>query len=327
MSTQFYAGNQRTLLIKKQVDKDTPITDFATAMALRVYEFSPLSSRQAGPLAETDASVQQGATKVQSFAPGFSFGLYGRPTELVLLNELILGSDVSSGTDNTDTATPDQDSPYFSVLDVADYGDGCPRWDGCRIGAATYTGSDAEGDSFLKLTGITVLARGMTHGVAAPVSLPAPADEDPFIHAELAVSYDAVHPGTTKAFTLNVNRNSIRAQGDSGFKAVDIVHGLFQVDGTLSRYTADDTLLRTIDTGTPTGTTPTTIVDEQTLSILYDRVASPAASLLIASQGISYEGREEAIDPSAGNPYVEVLTFRTQPQTDIADNLSMVVEV
>lgn len=325
MSTLF-AGNVRNLLIKKQVDKTTAVASWTDAMALRVYEFTRGAARQIGALAETDATIQQGASKVQSVGPSLAFGLYGRPTELVLLNELILGLNDGGGTSPTDTATPDQNSPYFGILDVTDYGTGCPRFDGCRIASATYTAADTEGDTFLKLTGISVMARSLLHGVAAPVTMPTPVDEDPFIFAECAVSYDAVHPGVTKAFTINVNRNTIRAQGDSGFPAFDIVHGLFQVDGTLSRYTQDDTLLRTIDTGTAAGTALTQIVDEQALAILFTRV-SPAASFLIASAGISYEGREEAIDASTGNPYVEVLTVRTQPQTLIADNLSMVVEV
>ena len=324
--SELFSAKDRILLFKKQVDKTTPVASFADAMAIRLSEFGPLASRKQGPLAETDSSFQQAATKVQSFAPGFSFGTYGRPTELVLLNELLFGASAGGGTSPTDTATPDQDSPYFGVLDIAPYSDVCMRWDGCRIAAGTFAGSDAEGDTFLKLTGWQVMARTFKHGVAQPVAIPEAVDEDPFIHAEIAVSYDSVHPGTTKAFTLNVNRNSIRAQGDSGFAAFEIAHGLWQVDGTLSRYTADDAMRRTIDTGTPTGTDPTAIVDEQTLSILYDR-DSPAASFLLASQGVSYENREEALDPSSGNPYVEVLTVRTQPQSDIEDNLTAVVEV
>lgn len=324
--SELFSGNVRNLLVKKQTNKETPVASFADALNLRVYELTTPAARQVGPLAETDASIQQGASKVQSFGPGLTFGCYGRPTELARLNELILGVSDSGGTTPTDTATPDQNSPYFGILDVTDYGDGvAPRYDGCRIAAATYQCADTEGDTFLKLTGVQVMARSLVHGVVVPDPMPAVVDEDPFIFAECEVSYDAVHPGITKSFSLTVTRNTIRAQGDSGFAAFAIVHGLFQFDGTLQRYTQDDSMRRKVDTGTAAGTTLTQIVAEEALEIAFTR-ASPAASFVIASQGISYEGREESPDPSTGNPYVETLQVRTQPQTDIADNLTMVVE-
>lgn len=324
MSTTFYSGNERTLLIKKQDDKDTPVSDFTDAIALRVYEFSREPVRQQGPLEETDASAQQGASKVQSVGPALSFGVYGRASELDLIAELLLGDNEDSSTNDPTThhASPSQDQPYFSLMDVIPYGDGNPVYDGCRITTATFTGQDTEGDTFLRVTGIQVMSLGIEHGVAAPDPLPTPADDDPFIHAEAAVSYDDVHPGTTKAFSVTVTRNSTRSQGDSGFRALDITPGKFQVDGTLSRYTQDDETLRLVDTGTTAGTEPTTVVAEESLEILYDR---PDAGLAfaIASAGISYETREEAIDPSSGQPYVEVLGFRTQPQADIANNISI----
>lgn len=328
-SVEFFSGNERTLLIKKQVDKDTPVSDWTDAMALRVYELTKDPVRQIQSLAETDATAQQGASKVASIGTGLSFGLYGRPSELDLIAELLLGENDDSATTSptTHTATPNQDAPWFSLMDVLPYGtaDKVPVYDGCRIAAASFTAQDAEGDTFLKATGLQVLALGITHGATPPSPLPVPADEDPFIYAEAEIKYGGVHLGSTKSFTLNVVRNSIRAQGDAGFRAQSIIHGKFQVDGQVSRYTQDDEIMRLIDTGTTTGTDPTATVAQETLSIAFSRGAGASLrQFAIASAGISYEGREEAIDPSAGNPYVEVLGFRTQPQPDIADNISIV---
>lgn len=325
MSTTFYAGNERTLLIKKQVDKDTEITDWSDAMALRVYDLSRIPVRTIQSLAETDKSAQQGASKVATIAAGLTWGMYGRPSELDLIAELLLGADDDSATTSPTTheATPDQDSPYFGVLDVYPYGTTCARYNGCRFAGGQFETQD-EGDTFLKVTGLQALAMGVTYGVTKPSPVPDPVDEDPFIHAELAVSYASVHPGTTKAATVTITRNTIRAQGDSGFTALDIVHGKFQVDGSVSLYIGDDGKRRLVDTGSPTGTDPTATVPQEALSLVWSRgSAGSARSFTITSQGISYETHEDAVDASNGNPYVEVLGFRTQPQSDIADNIAM----
>lgn len=329
MSTTFYSGNERTILVKKRVDQATAVSDWTDAMALRVTDLTKDPARQIQSLAETDATAQQGASKVAAVGAALSFGLYGRPSELDLLAELLLGAndDSATTTPTTHTATPDQNSPWFDVMDVLPYGTSgkVPVYKACRIAAASFTAQDSEGDTFLKMTGVQVLASTVKHGETQPSPLPAPADEDPFIYAEAQIKYAGVHLGSTKSFTFNVVRNTVRAQGDSGFEAISIVHGKFQADGQVSRYTQDDETMRLVDTGTTAGTDPTATVGQEALSIVFSRGTGPSArQFAITSDGVSYEGREEALDPSAGNPYVEVLGFRTQPQAALADNTAIV---
>lgn len=320
----FFAGNEKLLLVKKQVDKATPITDFATAMALRVYEFTPNPSRTQNPLSESDSSTQQGASHVAAITPGLSFGIYGRPSELDLIAEALLGAndDSSTSSPTTHTATPGNDQPYYSILEYLPYGNG-RRWDGCRLLAGQFAAQD-EGETELRVTGLQWEALGVTLDVAYPSPLPTPADELPFIYAEAQVSYGGVHLGTTKSFQVTVNRNGGRRQGDSGFTAIDVTPGKFQCDGQFSRYTQDDDTLREVETGSAAGTTPTTTIATESASVLFTRGASTSLrSFLIALTEVAHETREEALDLD-GNPFVEVLGFRTQPQALLADHMSIV---
>jgi hypothetical protein len=320
----FFAGNSRTILVKKQVDKDTAVSDFSDAMALRIYEFSTDPARAITELSESDASSQQGGSHVSAIGPGLSFGVYGRPSELDLIAEALLGDDADSSTvtPTTHTATPSNDQPYYSILEVVPYGGG-RLWDGCRLFGGQFTSQD-DSDTELRVTGLQWVALGVTNNVAAPDPIPAPADELPFIHAEAAIKYATVHLGLTKQVTVTVNRNGGRRQGDSGFRAIDATPGKFAVDGSVSRYTQDNAMQRAIDTGSKTGTAATADIYTEAFSVLYTRGSgSTLRSFLITGTEISYSTREEALDLD-GNPYVEVLGFRTEPQAALADNLVIV---
>lgn len=322
----FFPGNSKNLLVKKQADKDTPVTDFSDALNLKVYEWSKLSPRTIDELQESDSSEQQGPSHVTAIAPGFSFGIYGRPLDLAAIAEAILGNNDNSATatPTTHTASPDDTQPYYSIMEVIPYGSGeAPVFDGCRFFEATFQSQD-DGATELQVTNITVVALGLTHGVAVPSPLPAVSTGLPFIHAELEVKYDGVHPGTTKAFSWQINRNGGRRQGDSGFRAADATPGKFATSGSFSRYTADDTALRSLDTGSDTGTDQTSTVDTLAASVLFSRGSgSSLEQFLLAAPEVSFESREEALNLD-GAPFVEVLAFRTQPQALLADHISAV---
>lgn len=320
MST-FFAGNDKLILVKKQVDKATEITDWSGARAFRVYEWTKLPVREIGPLEESDRSIQQGASHVTTVGPGVTFGVYGRPTEMSLICEALLGAnyDDTTGPPYDHTAIPDQDSPYYSILEIDPYA--CTRYEGCRLTAATFTAQDT-GQTELRITGLAWLALNVTLGITPPDPEPVPVDELPFLFAECAVKYGGSHLGTTSQFTLNVNRNSTRIQADNGFEALDIVHGKFQADGSVTRYVQDDDTLRAIDTGTTGGTAPTSTIYTEAFEIDFSRDAG-ALAWVAASDEIAYETREAALNLD-GTPIAEVLGFRTQPQSNLADNLTMV---
>src|SRR4051812_11954042 len=190
--TTFYSGVAKDILIKKQVDKDTPITDFAGALHLRVYDWKKDPVRTIAQLQESDNTTQQRASHVSAITPGITFGVYGRPSELDFLAEALLGDNDDSATVDpvTHTATPSVTLPHYSILEVLPYG--TTRYDGCRCIEAQFDGQD-EGETELKVTGIVWGVLGVKENVTAPSPLPAAADELPFIYAEAEVKYNGSH--------------------------------------------------------------------------------------------------------------------------------------
>lgn len=319
MSTQFYPGNAKLIGIAKQVDKATPATTPELFMQVTNYSKDPV--RAQGPLNETDRSAQQGANHVTAITPGCSFDVYGRPRYMETIAEALLWDSDGAGSHGTATIVPSQVPVYFTIWEI-EPGLYTDKYVGCVGVSASFTAQD-EGETELRVNGLTFIALGFTAHVVEP-ALPDPDTSVPFIFAEVAVSYDAVHPGTTSAFTVNVNRNAKRITGDNGYSSLDVSAGKLQVDGTLTRYVADDDTKRAVDTGTIAGTTPTTTIFDEPLAILFDRVAE-SKSFSITSSGIAYPTREQAINLD-GQPLAEVLGFATQPQADAADNITMVAE-
>lgn len=321
--TTFFAGNAKTILIKKQVDADTPITDFTTALALRVYEWTKGPIRTLGKRSESDARTQAPGSNVQSIGPQITFGIYGRPSELDFIAEAWLGlNDDSSTVDpTTHIATPTQDTPYYSVLEVNPYGN--VRYEGCRLTAGSVTAQDS-GQTELRLTGLVWLSKSITAAVATPDPMPEPVVEVPFIFAEATVKYAGASQGRTSTFTWNINRTASRAQGDAGFTALAIVNGFLACDGSVTRYLANDDTIRAVDTGATDGTVPTSEVFTEGLSVLFTRGAgADQRQFLIASQEVAYLTDDVALNLDS-TPFAEVIAFEHQPQTDVADNISIV---
>jgi hypothetical protein len=319
MSTQFYPGNSKLIGIAKQADKDTPAA--TPDLFLQVTNYSKDPVRAQAPLNETDRSAQQGANHVTGITPGCSFDCYGRPGYMPTIAEALLWLSDEDVTNGIFTAEPSQTPVYWTVWEI-EPGLYTDRYDGCVGVSATFTAQD-EGETELKVTGLTFIALAFTAHVAEPM-LPAVDDEVPFIFAEVAVKYATVHLGTTSAFTVNVNRNAKRITGDNGFSSLDVSAGKLQVDGTITRYVQDDDTKRAVDTGSAAGTTATTTIYDEAIEILFDRVAE-SKSFKINSAAVAYPTREQAINLD-GSPLAEVLGFQTQPQADAADNITITSE-
>jgi hypothetical protein len=316
----FFPGNAKLIGIAAQVDKDTPAASPTLYFEVTNYTKDPV--RTQAPLNETDRSAQQGANHVTAITPGCGFDCYGRPGYMSTISEALLWDSDADITNGIDTAVPSQVPVYWTIWEI-EPGLYTDRYDGCVGVSGTFTAQD-EGETELKVTGLTFIALGFTAHVTEPVSLPDPNDEMPFIFAEVTVNYDSNHLGTTSAFTVNVNRNAKRITGDNGFQSLDVSAGKLQVDGTITRYVETDGTKRAVDTGTAGGTTPTTTIFDESLEILFDRVAE-SKSFSITSMAVAYPTREQAINLD-GSPLAEVLGFATQPQADAADNITLVSE-
>jgi hypothetical protein len=316
--TTFHPGNAKLIGIAKQVDADTPATE--PDIFLQIKNWNKDAVRAQAALEETDRSAQQGGQHVTAITPGLGCDLYCRPSEIDLIAEALLWANDDSSTTLGPVehlATPSLVPVFFTIWEI-EPGLYTNQYDGSVGVAATITGQD-EGQTEININGLTFIALGFTAHVAEP-TLPDPNTELPYIYAEATIKYGGDHPKTTSAFTVNINRNAKRITGDNGFRSLAVSAGKLQVDGTLTRYVSDDNTARAVDTGTEAGTVPTTDIFTQDVSILLERSAD--LSCLIASQSVAYPTREQAVNLD-GSPLAEVLGFATQPETDIADNISI----
>lgn len=321
--SELLTANRRIIAAAFQTDKDTPAAVPTVAWYIRNWSRDPV--RVLASLEETDASSQEGRVHVQSIGPGFSCDLYLRASILDFLAEWVLGKDddTPSGPVYHHAATP-LVTPKFATVWEIEPDNWTNVYDGVVCGGLTLAGQD-EGETAWQVTGLTGLAMGYTAHQSEPAGAQALAQaldaELPLIWAETEVSYDHVHPGTTKAASIAIDRRASRAQGDSGFRAFSINWGKIAVTGTLTRYMLDDNTRRTVDTGSPTGTDPTADVAENALEVQMIR-STAALAASVTSVGVSYLTDEEPID-TAGGPKTEVLGFQTQPQDTLADNVSI----
>lgn len=313
----FVPGNKRTLYFGIQDDKDTP-QDTPTR-AFRVSDFTPNPVRAEITLAETDKTTQQPEDVVVGNTPGFSFKCYLRPTQAALLLTSLLGADVDTGTTPhyIHTITPSVDTPYLTVFEV-EPGVWCNEYDGVRVTQIQIDGATGQAAEAT----VTCEAIEFTAGVDEPVTPDADSDL-PYVYPEVTVTRATVHAGTASQFTITIARNGARAQGDNGFNSLDYVNGLFAISGQITKYASDDVDQRQVDTGSKTGTTPTTAIYSEALVIKLTRDANTSIQISIAAA--SYPTRTAAID-TGGAPLAEVLGFRSLPQSTLAANVVVLVK-
>jgi len=310
------AGNKRTLYWGLQSAKGTPNT--TPTKAFRVSDFTPNSVRQTLTLAETDASTQEPSDVVVGYQPGFTFKCYLRPTQAAFLFKGLLGTNADTGAGPyTHTQSASITTPYYTMFEVEPTV-WCNRYDDCRI---TQIQLDGQVGGVIEAT-VTVEAIAFNGGATAPGS-PVAASDLPYVYPEITVTRNAVNKGTCSQFSIVISRNGARAQGDNGFSSIDYVNGLFSIRGQLTKYAEDDVDRRQVDTGSGTGTVPTTAIYSETLAIKATRDANTSINIAVAAA--SYPTNVAAVDTS-GNPLAEVLGFRSLPQSTLAGNVTVTVK-
>lgn len=316
--SEFFPGNAKLIGIAKQTDKDTPAA--APDAYFRLTGYSRNDVRVLSPLQETDGRAQRGGNHVTQITPGCSLDLYSRFGDWALLAEAILWDAEDDVTNGIVTATPSLIPVYYTVWEV-EPGLYTDRYDGCVFGQLTVVGKD-EGETEIKVTGLQFEALGFTAHVTEPVSLPGAPTEVPQIYAEATIKYAGVHPGTTSEFSLTIDRALDRLTGDNGFRSKAISPKLLDVNGTVTLYVEDDDRKRAVDTGSTTGTDPTTDIFSESLSIKLERGDE---SLEFALDSISYLKSERALNLD-GSPLAEVTPFISEPGDTLADNITIIVE-
>lgn len=313
----FVSGNKRVLYFATQVAKGTPLT--TPTIAFRVSDFTPNPVRSRITLAETDATTQQPADVVAGFTPGFSFKTYCRPNQLAFLFQALLGANTDSGTtpNYQHVLTAAEATPYLTMFE-REPSVWCNQYNDVRL---TQIQLDGQAGGAIEAT-VLGEALGFAGGATAPVT-PDAGSELPFIYPEITVTRGGVHAGTCSQFTIVIARNGARAQGDNGYASLDYVNGLFSISGQITKYASDDTDQRQVDTGSTTGTAPTSTIFEETLEIKATRDANTSVDIALAAA--SYPTRAAAVNTD-GSPLAEVLGFRSDPQSTLAANVVCTVK-
>lgn len=311
----FFAGNKKTLYFGTQSGKGTPQT--TPTLAMRVTDFTPNEVRAKIQLAETDASAQEAGNVVVGVTPGATFSAYMRPSEFDFWAAALLGNNVDSGSNPNyiHTADADETQPYLTMYEV-EPSLLCNQHTDIRVTSLTARGGAGQA---LEVS-ITIEALGFAAGATAPTS-PAPVSEQPFVYPEVSITKGASTPGTFDSFEITINRNATRLQGDNGMTSLDIIPGKFAVNGTATKYVADDDDQRSVDTGSSSGTAPTTTIFTEALSILVARTAN--LRVTFDMDAVEWTTREAGVRTD-GTPLMEVLGFRTVPQATLAGNLQII---
>lgn len=311
----FIPGNKRTLYAGTQVAKGTALT--TPTHAFRLEDFTPGDVRTRLTLAETDRTTQQPGNSIVGYAPGFTFKCYLRPSQAAFLFASLLGTNADTGSTNyTHTQSALITTPYLTFYEE-EPGVWCNQYVDCRV---TQIQLDGQVGGALEAT-VTVEALAFAGGATAPTL--AIGSDMPYVYPELQVIRASAHPGTASQFSVTIARNGARAQGDNGFSSIDYINGLFAISGQFTKYADTDTDQRQVDTGSTTGTVPTTTIYQETLAFLLTRDANTSIQIAIAAA--EYISRQAALDTN-GNPLAEVLGFRSDPQTTLAANVVVTVK-
>jgi hypothetical protein len=313
----FVAGNKRTLYFGTQSLKGT--AQDTPTLAMRVEEFTPNEVRTKIQLAETDRATQEAADAVTGFGGGFSFKAYLRPSEAAFFLQALLGANTDSGspTDYTHTLTASETTPYLTMFEV-EPSVLCNKYVDIRITKIEFSG-DAGGAIEATIYGE---ALSFAAGASAPSS-PAVVAELPYVYAEVTVTKGGAHPGTCDQWSVTIDRNGKRIQGDVGFASLDYVNGKFVCNGQITKYLADDDDQRQVDTGATSGTAPTVTIFSEQLKIKLTRTS--VLSVEFTFTEVSWPTRSAAVNTD-GSPLAEVMGFRTLPQATLAANVSVVVK-
>lgn len=319
-TTTFVPGNRRALYIGLQTAKGT--VQATPTLKLRVQDFSPNEVRQKIELEETDAQTMDGESVAVGVTPGFSFSKYLRPSEDDLLLTALLGQSTDTGAGPfTHTIIPTLLPPFLTVFE-AEPGIMCNRYQDITIISATIRGGAGQA---LTVT-YQCEALDFLAGATEPVTPALPVSELPLVYPEVTHTLGGVAPGTVDEFELTIARGGQRIQGDLGMKSQHYQIGKFVVTGSITKYVpnsaAGDDYQRAIDTGSKTGTVPTTAILTEALNIKALRNAG--LSIEFDLDEAEYTTRQ-AGPRTDGSPLVEVLAFRTPPQPTLAGDLTAIV--
>jgi hypothetical protein len=315
-----YAGNTRLIYGAIQSAKGTPAT--TPTVVFRLTGDSAMDpGREIIQLPETDSSAQQPNSVVVGSSPVGGWGGWLRPAEFDWLAQATMGANADTGASDpwTHTATPTQAMPYVTLWDVIP-GVQTTRYDDCRIGSLSASGEALQGIAY---TVGDVHGLSATLGVTEPTAPTAPAAGAAMSYPNVTCTVGGATPGTFDSWSITVNRNITVLRGDLGLASYDSVPGVFAVEGTLRKVYASDADYRKFHGGSTGATTLTTTIFAEALSIAV--VQSSSRSVTFTSSAVEYTETTVPVNVD-GTPILQTMSFRTQRQATIANNLTIVTK-
>jgi hypothetical protein len=309
-------GNIATLAVGKQSAKGTPQT--TPTYKLKLTGGDIVAATDTVELAETDASIQAGATVKTGFRVEGTPEHYLRPDDFGLIAYLLLGATGVSGAGNfTHTATIAAAQPYATVFKAINTTTLVDRYSDCRPSQVVINGSNGGILTYAVTWGGLAALFGSTDPVLTPVS------QAPLVWPQVTCTIGGAAPGTVQSFSLTINRNSQFVPGDIGMAQVDYVSGKVSVTGSMALMFENDQKYRAFHTGTVGGTAPTATVFSEALNLK----AQVTADLSIAFDMALIEYTNVSVPINVdGSTIIQTLEFRSKPAAAIADFLEIITK-
>lgn len=311
------AGNAYTLAVGKQSAKGTPQTTPTYKLKLTGGDVAP--ARTIIQLAETDANRQAGPSVVVGSSVAGTTSHYLRPDDFGLIAYATMGANADSGTgpNYTHTATSAAAAPYLTLYKALNVSTLVDQYVDCRISSLAVSGSAGGALTYSPTWEGLSAVLGATDPVLAAVT------QAPLVYPQVTVTKGGATPGTVDSFDLTIANGGGMVQGDSGLANIDYVFGIFSVSGTITLLFQTDADYRAFHTGTTSGTALTATVFTEALTITAMVNANLSVSFVMAA--VEYTAYPLAPDVG-GAPLKVAMAFRTQRQTAIANNLSIVTK-
>ncbi len=268
-------------------------------------------------LPETDSSIQRSrAVKVGQLVGGAIEG-FVRTDEISMLAYGALGATAVSGAGPfTHTATAAAAPPYFTLNSVYDTTALADQYVDCRIPELTIRGGGGQALTY----SASFQGRTTTHGVADP-GTPAPSAVEPLTYPNVTCTLGGVTTDIVESFEVTSAKNVAVVQGDTGIGPSAIEMGRWGVNGMMTILFETDAKWRLWTTGSAVGTVASTTLATEALTITASRSASDEVAMIMTAVELRQIGMTP--DPS-GDPLRFTYAFSAQPQTVIANTLSIV---
>jgi hypothetical protein len=313
------AGNAWTLFVGKQASKGT--AQVATGKKLRYTGgFGPTGVRNTIQLAESDALRQAGDAVVIGFSVAGTSEHYVRVDEQHTMNELLLGSNATTGTTNythTASSTASGSTSYATLVRALNSTTLVERMIDCQIASATFRGGAEQ------VLTVSYDWVGLTYEEGATDSVVAVVTSAPATYPQVTVTLGGVTTDIVDSFEITVSQARTLVLGDTGTSASQIVAGQYAVTGSMSILFESDALWREFMTGTTGGTTATTTIASKTLNILAQETVN--RSIAWDMNGI-YATALEVPGNTDGAPIRQNYTFSSARGSTLADVLEIITK-